>query len=324
VQLKGGAETQQQRPAYNPIIFLLPALCDMTASSLMFVGLLLTHASVYQMLRGSLVIFTAIFSVVFLKRKLLAFHWFAVALVVVGTAVVGVSSVVNSDSDSDAKNPVLGDILVLGAQVVVATQMVVEEKLLDKYQLPPLLVVGMEGVFGFIATSIALVIMNFIPGDRAGKFENVPDAFVQMGNSGILAGSVVANIFAISFFNFFGVTITSKLSAGHRTVLDSVRTVVIWGVSLAVSWQDFQYLQLIGFIVLLFGSLVYNKIVRLPGFKYGDEAGKPLSGDDDARHGASSRVADAEGDTEADDQRKPLVVSMVISALARPLPEQPR
>lgn len=38
--------------SYNPFIFLPPALCDMTATSIQYIGLNLTYASSFQMLRG--------------------------------------------------------------------------------------------------------------------------------------------------------------------------------------------------------------------------------------------------------------------------------
>ncbi len=115
-------------PGLKPWIFALPALCDLVGTSLMNVGLVFTYASVFQMLRGSVVIFTGIFSVIFLKRTLYAFHWFGMFLVLAGLTCVGVASVVQSSSDSNASNPLLGDILVICAQFVAAIQMVVEEK----------------------------------------------------------------------------------------------------------------------------------------------------------------------------------------------------
>lgn len=39
---------------FNPIIFLAPALCDLTATSIMNIGLNLTYASSFQMLRGKI------------------------------------------------------------------------------------------------------------------------------------------------------------------------------------------------------------------------------------------------------------------------------
>lgn len=51
-------------------------------------------------------------------------------------------------------------------------------------------------------------------------------------------------------------------------VLDSIRTLVIWAVSIAIGWQSFHYLQVIGFISLLFGMCVYNNIVVMRPLKF--------------------------------------------------------
>ena len=61
---------------------------------------------------------------------------------------------------------------------------------------------------------------------------------------------------SIAFFNFAGISVTKELSATTRMVLDSVRTLVIWAVSMLIGWQDFYYLQLIGFCILLAGLLL--------------------------------------------------------------------
>jgi hypothetical protein len=37
---------------FNPLVFLPPALCDMLGTSLAYIGLNLTYASSFQMLRG--------------------------------------------------------------------------------------------------------------------------------------------------------------------------------------------------------------------------------------------------------------------------------
>merc|ERR1712088_1047632 len=53
-------------------------------------------------------------------------------------------------------------------------------------------------------------------------------------------------------------------SATTRMVLDSVRTLVIWMVSIGVGWQDFFALQLLCFCILIIGMMLYNDIVILP------------------------------------------------------------
>lgn len=47
-------------------------------------------------------------------------------------------------------------------------------------------------------------------------------------------------------------------------MLDSVRTLVIWIISLLLQWESFSFIQLGGFIILLIGMCVYNDIVIRP------------------------------------------------------------
>jgi len=47
-------------------------------------------------------------------------------------------------------------------------------------------------------------------------------------------------------------------------VLDSVRTLVVWGASLIIGWEHFQYLQIVGFSLLLLGTAIYNKLIPVP------------------------------------------------------------
>ena len=55
---------------FNPLVFLPPALCDMTATSIQYIGLTLTYAASFQMLRGAVIIFTGILSRVALKERI--------------------------------------------------------------------------------------------------------------------------------------------------------------------------------------------------------------------------------------------------------------
>jgi drug/metabolite transporter (DMT)-like permease len=157
-----GKAVEGGKSGFNSLWLALPATCDLLATSTMYVGLGLTDASIFQMLRGSVIVFTGIASVVFLKRKLRAQHWTGMALVVAGVGVVGAQSYIcggGGGSGGSGGNAMLGNILIIVAQVIVAAQMVVEEKLLGAYDLPPLKVVGFEGLFGFTFISILLVVM---------------------------------------------------------------------------------------------------------------------------------------------------------------------
>lgn len=53
----------------NPLLFAIPATCDFAGSTLMFVALTQCAASVYQMMRGVIVVITAGLAMAFLGRK---------------------------------------------------------------------------------------------------------------------------------------------------------------------------------------------------------------------------------------------------------------
>jgi len=255
----------EKRPTNFPLwTFALPAMCDMTGSTLMYIGLLLTYPSVYQMLRGMIVVFTGIFSYLFLGRKLRPYHIIGMLLIIIGTFLVGLASVLHQKDK--APNPMLGNILVVGAQIVAATQMVLEEKFIGKYNVHPLRVVGNEGVWGMVVTAILLFVAYWIPPIR--HQDNSLDAIYQIINSHELLGALLLSVFSIAFLNFFGISVTKYLSATHRTTIDATRVVLVWAVSLLVHWEVFQWLQLVGFIVLMCGTSIFNEIVKFPFFEY--------------------------------------------------------
>ncbi|XP_069089799.1 solute carrier family 35 member F6 [Pleurodeles waltl] len=249
---------------FNPLLFLPPALCDMTGTSLMYVALNMTSASSFQMLRGAVVIFTGLLSVAFLGRKLLWSQWIGIFITIAGLVVVGLADLLSSgDQEESLSNVITGDLLIIMAQIIAAIQMVLEEKFMNKHDVHPLRAVGTEGFFGFVILTLLLIPMYYIPahgfskGDRP-VLEDSLDAFCQMGNQPLIILALLGNISSIAFFNFAGISVTKEISATTRMVLDSLRTVVIWAVSLALRWEKFHGLQILGFIILLVGAALYN------------------------------------------------------------------
>lgn len=258
---------------FSPFIFLPPAMCDLVGTSIMYVGLNLTYASSFQMLRGAVIIFTGLLSVAFLGRRLRGYEWVGILLVMCGLVVVGLSDILFLDTSTSSKginSIITGDLLIILAQVITATQMVIEEKFVTKYRVAPLQAVGWEGFFGFVVLSALLVPMYFIPVGNTifqnpeGQLEDAIDGFYQIYNSWEVALGVLGTVVSISFFNFAGISVTKELSATTRMVLDSVRTLFIWAFSLAVRWQTFNWTQIVGFVVLILGMFLYNNVVIRP------------------------------------------------------------
>ena len=231
-------------------IFALPALCDILGTSIMYVGLTLTDASTYQMLRGSVIIFTGALSAVYLKRKQWGYHWLAMGLVFGGVLTVGSVSALRAQQASvtvetatrvapSAPPPrpgaaLLGDALVVASQLFTAAQMVVEERFVTGYNIPALLAVGWEGVWGLTGTLCLLVALQHYTVGGAASDGALPHpvedsllALRQIASQPQLVLLMLANALSIAFFNFFGMSITKTSSAAYRMVLDSLRTLAV-------------------------------------------------------------------------------------------------
>ena len=186
------------------LLLALPACCDIAGTTLMNVGLLFVAASIYQMTRGALVLFVGLFSVLFLKRRLGAYKWFALFVVVAGVAIVGLAGAIAKDEKATPANlvfsqdlkmtatqgfellrreirenvatpaavrTIIGVLLIAGAQIFTATQFVLEESIIERYAMEPIKVVGWEGVFGFVVTVIGMIILHLAVGRTdAGRY----------------------------------------------------------------------------------------------------------------------------------------------------------
>lgn len=289
--LAKNSETRLPLEGWNVTLLSLPALCDILGTTLMNVGLLFVVPSIYQMTRGALVLFVGLFSVVFLRKKIHLFQWFALFIVVLGVAIVGLAGAIYKDprvsipqdameliKDSvlllarEARTPeavrtIIGICLIGGAQVFTATQFVVEEFILEKYALEPIKVIGWEGSFGFLVTATVMIVLHLAIGRTdagAGGYFDVTEGLRQMFTNARIGWSSIAIMFSIGGFNFFGLSVTRTVSATSRSTIDTSRTLFIWIVSLGLGWESFKWLQVLGFVLLVYGTFLFNGIVQPP------------------------------------------------------------
>jgi len=325
------AEDDAANVGFTPLILLPAALFDLIGTCLNYVGMILSYPSSFQMLRGSVIVFTAALSAIFLKRWPKKYQYLGIITIIGGLCIVGAGDMIFKEEKDDGcstttvaptttpsttiastaastaastvttatallfenvtlpalsatttaeecipskigSDPLTGDIIIVIGEVFHAFQFVWEDYFLSKYNLPPLKVVGFEGIFGFTTIGILLWPMYFIfVGDTFGlgpefRFEDAIDGFTQLGNSGQILGWTFGNMLSIACFNFAGVTVTKELDATTRSVLDNIRQVFIWAFSLAVGWQKFNFLTPIGFVVLIAGLWLYNDIIIRPLF----------------------------------------------------------
>lgn len=85
-----------------------------------------------------------------------------------------------------------------------------------------------------------------------------------MGENKILILQSIFIIISIASFNATGVAITKFATAAQRSTVDTSRTLVIWCVSLGLGWEQFLWPELVGFMLLVAGTLIYNEIYIVP------------------------------------------------------------
>lgn len=255
----------------NPLRLAIPMLCDAAGSTLLLFAYLYIPVSVAQMMQGCIVLVTAILSIIFLRRLLSRHHWTGLFLVVVGIALVGLA-VMLAKNDSEDENPIVGLLLMVGSILIQGSQFVVEEKFLGDYYLSPMKVVGWEGIWGLILFLILLPILQFIPChlefcSHTGVVEDSWFALRQIYHNSFTLIMLICSVIFIAGYNGFGITITKHMSATSRTTLKQTKIVLVWVFFLLYrgdGHESFKWLQLVGFIILVSGILLYNEIVIIP------------------------------------------------------------
>ena len=217
------AEKHGTKTKINPLLLAIPAAFDFCGSTMMFVGLSMCAASIYQMMRGAIVIITAFMAFVFLGRKQYLHHMLSLCVIVAGVALVGIAGLKKTDDPSGDAPPeddtkALGIILIIIAQFFTGGQFVAEEKLLSGYHLDPIMAVGLEGMWGCIYYAIALPILQRVHCDNPevcvdGTIENTIGAINDMKANPALIAMSFGLICTIAFFNVLGVSITKYASA---------------------------------------------------------------------------------------------------------------
>jgi drug/metabolite transporter (DMT)-like permease len=248
-------------------VFGLPALLDILSSTCLYIGVYLTAPSVFQMLSGCLVIFTAFFSMIFLKKKLFRHQIVGIFIIGLGICIVGFVSIFWQASIAD--DPKLGMAFLVVAHLIAGCQFIIEEKLLCYVIIHPMEVVGIEGLVGSLVYILLLIMFQYVPCEipeicTNGRVEDTMQATRSLMRDGAYMGLWVGNLVFIMLFNWTGVSVTKYASSLARATMDICRTVLMWVVSICIGWEEFIWIELVGVILLLSGIAIYNEIVSLP------------------------------------------------------------
>lgn len=129
------------------VILIIPCVCDLMCTLLLLVAQLYITASMWQMLRGTVICITALLKRYVLNHKLRAHMWYGVIIITAAMTIVASTSFLNESADANAggKDPRIGVFLVVLGCLAQGVQYVFEEKVMAVDNVPPLVVIGFEG-----------------------------------------------------------------------------------------------------------------------------------------------------------------------------------
>jgi len=101
-----------------------------------------------------------------------------------------------------------------------------------------------------------------------------------MGENGILIFAVILSVICIGLLNFFGQAVTKYINAVTRSVVNAVRTTIVWLVGIIITvaqpqddpalkdWEKTEWqsilLELSGFFFLIMALIIHRSLIKFP------------------------------------------------------------
>lgn len=202
------ASEQDRLPTWMYFFLAIPSIFDLGATALCMMGLQYLDVSIYQLLRGSGIIFVALMKQHVLGDHLYTFQWMGIFWNVVSVFMVGGTAILNEgESGSDIEESsskqsgeaLLGVVLVMSGALVQAMQFVFEEKVMTMdIPSPPLLLIGMEGFWGtLLCVFVVYPLAYYLPGDDHGSYEDPFNTWAMFVNTHSIKLMFIVYFFAM-------------------------------------------------------------------------------------------------------------------------------
>lgn len=206
-----------QVPLRTYLFLIIPSIFDLIATFLANIGLMYVTVSVFQLMKCTVIIFVALLKRFVLHDRLSTYMWTGIGINTIAVIVVGCTSFGNATSSSDhhetEANPALGIWMIVLSCLIQACQYVFEEKLMDE-SAPPLVVVGMEGLWGLLlSTFVVYPIAYLVPGSDLGSQERFDDAVMMLINSPLACAVAGLYVSVVLGYNVFAILTTYLLNS---------------------------------------------------------------------------------------------------------------
>ncbi|OHT10550.1 hypothetical protein TRFO_20143 [Tritrichomonas foetus] len=277
--------------------FSFPALSDAFEGIVSSVCVVFVGVSIDSMMKSGTLVGVSLISHFIFKKRFPCYKWVCILFVVLSLTMVGAAGIINADSSTTIKGStfVVAIIIILKfvSQVGYSIKISYEEYFSQVKNYHPVMISGIEGIWStFISAFICMPIAQYMPGDEGnGIREDTLDTFEMLKNTPSLVVLTIIIVLLGFFYSIVSITLIGRTSAVVRTLMEAFRTFLIWMVQFAIfyslrtssnqtlykfrlageEWGLGSYVQLVGFIIMTFSILTYNKIPKYPCITYENE-----------------------------------------------------
>ncbi|CAL6005980.1 Transmembrane_domain-containing protein [Hexamita inflata] len=251
------------------LTFFAPTFVDVIGSTLYNLSLNYALVSVCQMVRNCSVVFVALFSALSFKhyRKTFDLPQFVGLLVlIIGMVAICTVSYYRDQDQKSAPNNVLGIILVIVGSAFSSLVFVMEEVILRKVHVSGMAVVASEGFWGMTVYYFLIFTLNLSTDKNGKRIEDLAAFNYQMKDQ-FLLWFLIMYILSIVFYSLSSIQITNHVNAVARSMFDSTKTILVWGISLCLGWEKLDAVgtpvKLVGYIFVVCGTMIYNMVWKI-------------------------------------------------------------
>ena len=163
-------------------------------------------------------------------------------------------------------------------QIIYSFKQLLDKYMMDKLYLSAFLILFYQGLVGLIISFILIGIASFIPcykewdfceGNYVETFSNFADIYSEEFSQFLYVGLL---LISSMFLNILLMLTKKYFTATHRSVADTLNAFCSWVLLLCssknpIGWTIKNILDIIGYIVMLLGCLIYNEIIILHVFR---------------------------------------------------------
>lgn len=269
----------------------IPAFADVFQGIISTITIEFVGVSIHCMMKSGTLIGVTFISQFIFKKYVYNYQWFSIGLIAIALVIIGLSSTINSNESDSIKVNEIWDVIIiilkLVSQFVYSVKICYEEYLTQKLNYDEVLITGVEGIWTMSFSFLLVLISNFIPGkDGNGLHEDLKDTLTMVLDSTLLKILIPCLILLNFIYNVNSVILISRTSSITRTLADSLRNFATWLIQLILyywftttttllkykgigeQWLSGSYLQLLGYIIMLFGVIQHHGFPKLPFFNY--------------------------------------------------------